>query len=174
MQRLFNLVILAISSVVLANCTSTSGLNNTQQTDQLGADANAQYYDTRSSAVTSPYTDGSGINSGVAGSDRIIYFAFDSYDINSAYRPIVEAQAQLLIANPGSQVVLEGHADELGTREYNIGLGDRRSESVRRLLIALGVPSQQIRSVSYGEERPAATGQDENSYQLNRRVEFVY
>ena len=79
-----------------------------------------------------------------------------------------------LISNPVTIVYLEGHADERGTREYNIGLGDQRNSTVRQFMIAKGVNPQQIRTVSYGEERPAALGQDEASYQLNRRVEIAY
>ena len=71
-------------------------------------------------------------------------------------------------------MILEGHTDERGTREYNIGLGDRRANSVRQLLIASGVSPRQLQTVSYGEERPAALGRDESSYARNRRVEFSY
>ena len=76
--------------------------------------------------------------------------------------------------NASAQVRLEGHADERGSREYNIGLGERRAQAVRRVLMLQGATANQISTVSYGEERPAATGSDEESWRLNRRVELVY
>ncbi len=106
--------------------------------------------------------------------DRIIYFAFDSSDIPGRARTIVEAHAIYLAENPGAQVTLEGHADERGTREYNIALGEKRARAVRQLMAFLGAAGRQLDTVSYGEERPAVEGQDEESWQLNRRVEIVY
>jgi len=105
---------------------------------------------------------------------RIVYFDFDSTEIRADSRPIVEAHARYLLDNPGAATVLEGHTDERGTREYNIGLGERRAEAVRRLMSAYGVAPSQIRTVSYGEESPASFGQDEIQYAQNRRVEIVY
>ncbi|MFO1352352.1 MAG: OmpA family protein [Gammaproteobacteria bacterium] len=87
---------------------------------------------------------------------------------------VIESNARYLASNPSLTATLEGHADERGTREYNIGLGDRRGEAVRRLMLAQGVSPRQLNVVSYGEERPAATGHDEASYGLNRRVEIAY
>ncbi|MCP5419351.1 MAG: peptidoglycan-associated lipoprotein Pal [Gammaproteobacteria bacterium] len=114
------------------------------------------------------------LDGAVANSDRVVYFDFDSADIRSDSRPIVEVQARYLIKNPAAATVLEGHADERGTREYNIALGERRANAVRQLMIAYGVSPQQIRTLSYGEERPAVDGHDESAYALNRRVEIVY
>ena len=87
---------------------------------------------------------------------------------------VVGSHAQYLARNPSQKIRLEGHADERGSREYNIGLGERRSQAVRRSLLLQGVAEAQITTVSYGEERPAAAGSDEQSYQQNRRVEIVY
>lgn len=105
---------------------------------------------------------------------RTVYFAYDSPNVLEADRAVVEAHAQYIAANPGSAVTLEGHADERGSREYNVGLGERRASSVRQLMSLLGAGSQQIRMVSYGEERPAVEGQSEASYAQNRRVEIIY
>ncbi|MGF1527844.1 MAG: peptidoglycan-associated lipoprotein Pal, partial [Candidatus Competibacterales bacterium] len=110
----------------------------------------------------------------VAQLGRVIYFEFDSAEVSLEAQPLIERHAALLRDNPQVQVVLEGHADERGTREYNIGLGERRSQAVRRLLTAFGVSPQQLDWVSYGEERPLTFGQDELSYSRNRRVEIVY
>ena len=111
---------------------------------------------------------------GATQSDRVVYFDFDSAEVRADSLPVVESHAQYLLSNPSAVVILEGHTDERGTREYNIALGERRGDSVRRIMSAYGVGPQQIRVVSYGEERPAVAGYDESSYGLNRRVEIVY
>lgn len=105
---------------------------------------------------------------------RVIYFDFDKSDIKSEYRPTLQAHAEYLAGHPSVHVRLEGHADERGTREYNIGLGERRANSVRAYLTLQGVSAGQIETISYGEERPVAMGHDESSWRLNRRVEIVY
>jgi peptidoglycan-associated lipoprotein len=107
-------------------------------------------------------------------SKRIVYFDFDSSAIRADSQSVVAAHAQYLAANPSQKVRLEGHADERGSREYNIGLGERRDQAVRRALMLSGVAEVQLATVSYGEERPAAAGSDEQAYSLNRRVEIVY
>ncbi|HMN46241.1 MAG TPA: peptidoglycan-associated lipoprotein Pal [Povalibacter sp.] len=103
----------------------------------------------------------------------IIYFDYDKADIKSEYVPIVTAHAQFLNGNPGRKLRLEGHSDERGSREYNIGLGERRAQSVRRALLLQGVNEAQLTTVSYGEERPAVQGSDESAYSKNRRVELA-
>lgn len=105
---------------------------------------------------------------------RTIYFEFDSSEVAAEDREVIAAHARYLSANPQQQVVLEGHADERGSREYNIGLGDRRAQSVRRMLEFQGVAPDQVRTVSYGEEKPAVEGHDEQAWRQNRRVEIVY
>lgn len=103
----------------------------------------------------------------------IIYFDYDRADIKPEYVPIVTAHAKFLGDNPARKLRLEGHSDERGSREYNIGLGERRAQSVRRALLLQGVRETQLTSVSYGEERPAVQGSDESAYAKNRRVELV-
>jgi peptidoglycan-associated lipoprotein len=107
-------------------------------------------------------------------SKRIVYFDYDRADIRGDSQTVVAAHAQYLSRNPSQKVRLEGHADERGSREYNIGLGERRGQAVRRALLLQGVAELQLATVSYGEERPAAAGSDEQTYALNRRVEIVY
>ena len=107
-------------------------------------------------------------------SKRIVYFDFDRADIRADSQTVVAAHAAYLSKNPAQKVRLEGHADERGSREYNIGLGERRGQAVRRALLLQGVAEVQLSTVSYGEERPAAAGSDEQAYALNRRVEIVY
>ena len=103
-----------------------------------------------------------------------IYFEFDSSDVPASAQPVIEAHATYLSQHAGASITLEGHADERGSREYNIGLGEKRALAVRRLMSLLGATGPQIRTISYGEERPADAGHDESAWHLNRRVEIVY
>ena len=105
---------------------------------------------------------------------RIIYFEYDSSEIRSDYRSTIEAHALYLQQNPNTSIILEGHADERGSREYNLALGERRAKTVKQQMLLLGANSNQIRLVSYGEERPASDGHDDSSWQQNRRVEILY
>jgi peptidoglycan-associated lipoprotein len=105
---------------------------------------------------------------------RTVYFDFDSSEIKGEGTDIVAAHAKYLAANPATRVRLEGHTDERGSREYNIGLGERRAQAVRRALLLQGGADAQISTVSYGEERPAVPGHDEAAWAKNRRVEIVY
>jgi peptidoglycan-associated lipoprotein len=107
-------------------------------------------------------------------SKRVVYFDFDRSDVKDEFSMIVSAHGKYLAANSNAKVTLEGHADERGTREYNIALGERRIAAVKRILTLEGASSGQIDSISYGEERPAALGHDEDAWALNRRVEFIY
>lgn len=104
----------------------------------------------------------------------VVYFDYDSSEIPQQYLSVVSANASYLVKYPAARVRLEGNTDERGSREYNIGLGERRAQTVRRALLAQGVADAQITTVSYGEERPAVEGHDEAAYAKNRRVEFVY
>ena len=104
----------------------------------------------------------------------VIYFEFDRSEIRTDFNDMLRAHGTFLAENGDRQVRLEGHADERGSREYNIGLGEQRAQSVRRVLMLQGASADQLGTVSYGEERPAELGSDENAYSLNRRVELVY
>ena len=104
----------------------------------------------------------------------VIYFEFDQSDIRSEFNDMLAAHGRYLASNPNSRLRLEGHADERGSREYNIGLGERRAQAVRRVLLLQGAGSDQLSTVSFGEERPAMSGSDEEAWAMNRRVELVY
>jgi len=106
--------------------------------------------------------------------NRIVYFEYDSAKLTSESIEILESHGNFVAGNGEVSVRLEGHADERGSREYNIALGDRRAQSVRRVLLFQGASSDQIETVSYGEEKPAVLGQDEESWSKNRRVELIY
>ena len=107
-------------------------------------------------------------------SRRSVYFDFDSNLVKDEFRPLVTAHARYLQQNPGTKMRIEGNADERGSREYNIALGQRRSEAVKQLMQLLGARPDQIESVSFGEEKPRATGHDEASWAENRRGDIVY
>ena len=107
-------------------------------------------------------------------SKRTVYFEFDSAEIAAQDREIILAHAQYLASHPEAKVVLEGHADERGTREYNIALGERRAKAVSQLMLLSGVAQSQMDIISFGEERPVALGHDESAWRVNRRVEILY
>lgn len=107
-------------------------------------------------------------------SQRVIYFEFDRSDVRAQFRPIIEAHAAYVSANSSARVSLESHADERGSREYNLGLGERRGNSVSSLLSAGGARAGQTEVVSYGEERPVCRESNNDCWQRNRRVEIVY
>ena len=167
-------------ALVLAACTPT-----TQPEDAPDAGTTV---DSQGGLTTQPLPEDEGFGSGQAAGGEfgagdtpaalvgrtIIYFDFDSAAIRPEYAEAVAAHASSLVSNPGLSVRLEGHTDERGSREYNIGLGERRAQAVRRALMLQGVSATQISTVSYGEERPAVTGEDEEAWSMNRRVEIVY
>ncbi len=105
---------------------------------------------------------------------RTVYFDYDSAAIREEYRGVVEAHAGFLKTNANAKVILQGHTDERGSREYNLALGQRRADSVRQAMSVLGVPEARMESVSFGEEKPAVEGQGETAWQKNRRAEIVY
>jgi peptidoglycan-associated lipoprotein len=173
------LILIAVLGVSLAagcsskkprpTATSTNAAVPADQSQTAGADASSAF--------------GAGGNAsgpGVAGpsgaqlQNKTIYFDFDSSEVKSEYNSVIAAHARYLGSNPTVRVRLEGNTDERGSREYNIGLGERRAQSVRRALTLQGVTETQITTVSYGEERPAVTGHTEEAWSRNRRVDIVY
>lgn len=104
----------------------------------------------------------------------VIYFDFDTSEVKSEYRNLIAAHAKFLGDYPTRRLRLEGHADERGSREYNIGLGERRAQAVRRALMLQGAGDNQLTTLSYGEERPVVSGSDESAWSKNRRVELNY
>ena len=105
---------------------------------------------------------------------RSVYFDYDSYSIKEEYQGIVQAHAKNLNINKSQKIVIEGNADERGSREYNLALGQKRAEAVRKALSALGVSENQVEAISYGEEKPKAQGNDEAAFAENRRADIVY
>jgi peptidoglycan-associated lipoprotein len=107
-------------------------------------------------------------------SRRSIYYALDQYDITGEYRALVEAHAKYLRENPSARVLIQGNTDERGSREYNVALGQRRSDGVKKMLVLLGARESQIESVSLGEEKPQSEGHSEDAWSKNRRSDILY
>ena len=177
MRKGLNSVLLLIFSVAfLAACEGTTGTTKDDSTVTSSGSG--------SSSSGSAATSATGSGSAWAGhplddpnsllAKRTVYFDFDESVILDQDRPILDAHAQYLSQNLGAAVTLEGHTDERGTREYNLALGERRAISVRQFMSLLGASSQQLRTVSYGEEQPAALEHNEEAWAQNRRVEIIY
>ena len=106
--------------------------------------------------------------------EKVIYFEYNSDVISPDYRELITHHGKYLLQNPDMKARLEGHADERGSREYNIALGNRRGQAVRAMMIVQGMNANQLEVISYGEEKPVALSHDEEAWRLNRRVELVY
>ncbi|HET7608218.1 MAG TPA: peptidoglycan-associated lipoprotein Pal [Gammaproteobacteria bacterium] len=168
------LILLAAVTLTLTAC----GRDRTQPETTAPADTGAN---TNNDLSTERIGGGGDVSaSALSARDRelvrtlVIYFDYDQADIKPEFNELLAAHGRQLVANPNMNLRLEGHTDERGSREYNIGLGERRAQAVRRVLTLQGVSAAQLTTVSYGEERPAQTGSDEESWRLNRRVELVY
>ncbi|WP_027961109.1 peptidoglycan-associated lipoprotein Pal [Halomonas halodenitrificans] len=174
----------ALSLAVLAGCSSTGG----SQEGSMDGTRSGNGSGVSSSGVSDGRTSGSGYGGTASGTSstsgqqadgripqqRTIYFAFDSDRIRSEFEPVLAANARYLRENGNVRVVLQGHTDERGTREYNMALSERRARSVEQFLSVQGISPSQVEVVGYGEERPAARGQNDQAYAQNRRVVFDY
>jgi peptidoglycan-associated lipoprotein len=172
MHKILGVLLVALV-LVAAGCRSKPlpDASASSGTDQ-GASTRGEEY-TSATENTGEGTEVPGPQEGLL-AKRIIYFDFDSSEIRGEGTSILAAHAKHLANNQTLRVRLEGHTDERGSREYNIGLGERRAQAVRRALMLQGATDRQLATVSYGEERPAAAGSDESAWTQNRRVEIVY
>lgn len=173
MAKLTKSVMISAAVIWAAGCSTTS---TTTDAGAAGSDGASQ-----SGSASSYGAAGSGVSSGavITAEDlkqlrTVFYFDFDQSVVRQEGFADLEAHARYLSQNPSAAVRLEGHADERGTREYNIALGERRAQSVERLLIVNGASANQVETVSYGEEKPAVLGHDASSWSQNRRVELKY
>lgn len=181
-------IVLLMLLLVMAGCTTTGGDKEMEgaQVEDRNSDGN-----TNQDGQATGYKDGEGMDGSSMSeaqkysmqalndpnsplSIRTIYFAFDSSEISAESQELLIEHARFLSYNPEVQVVLEGHADERGTRDYNLALGERRGKSVHEFLTSQGVNPSQLDVISYGEERPVALEHDDSAWQLNRRVELIY
>lgn len=124
---------------------------------------------TQAATAVNPLTDPNNILS-----KRNVFFDFDKDEVKAEYRSLVEAHAKYLVANPNARVTLQGNADDRGSREYNLALGQRRAAAVKKVMNVYGASDKQIETVSYGEEKPRCTEQNEACWSQNRRVDIVY
>ena len=172
---------LALSVVALmAGCSSGVKLDDVPVEDKnasstLGTNGGANTGNTGQSGVTGVDLSQSANNgAGPVGVSRIVYFDYDSYVIKSEFQSLIEAHSRFIKAAPGRKVMIEGHTDDRGGREYNLALGQKRAEAVRRSLSLLGVPDSQMEAVSFGKEKPAVPGNSEDAHSQNRRAELSY
>lgn len=171
-MKLTRYMLFPVVLMVLAGCAGQKGA--TQDDGAMGDSGGGA---SSSGAGDDGYQQGSSFDDGDFGGlpeNRIVYFGYDQSDVTSGSMELLGLHAKYLADNPRVEVRLEGHADERGSREYNIGLGENRAQAVRQVLLLRGVGSAEMNTVSYGEERPAATGSDDEAWALNRRVELVY
>lgn len=175
-MRILPLIVVAIGVLALAGCgkkpTTAPGDAGTAVPTQDASTAGAGAGGVGDASGLPGYGAGEGPGEGALGADSVVYFDFDSSEIRPEFAGVISAQARRLTGNPSLRMRLEGHTDERGSREYNIALGERRAQAVRRALMLQGVADAQLITVSYGEERPAVEGADEGAYAKNRRVEF--
>ncbi len=189
MKKIASIALLVAYTVLLAGCPKKpTTVEPPTAGSQVGGSSNSGSANGGSgdaaSTNGSPFgadANGMGASKGGLGGDasgpsgrKIIYFDFDKSEIKPEFADIVTANAQNLTSHPSAKLKLEGNTDERGTREYNIGLGERRAQAVRRALMLQGVAESQLSTVSFGAERPAAEGDEESAWAQNRRVELVY
>jgi len=155
------------ASTASSNDSAKTGAANDASADSRAGDKNAQSNQNGQNA--DPLNDATGMLA-----KRSVYFDFDSYVVKDEFKPVIEAHSQYLIKNADRKVVIQGNTDERGGSEYNLALGQKRAEAVRLLLNRLGVPDAQIEAVSFGKEKPKATGSNEAAWAENRRADIAY
>lgn len=163
------LSLLAVSIILVAACSKHLG--GAQDGNVMGDEASAQGLGKMSHFAGQQ--EGESYTT-MAPHNQLYLFSYDDSNLASKYLPSVNAQAEYLKTHSGAHVLLAGHTDERGSREYNVALGERRANTVADILRMAGVSRQQVRVVSYGKERPANLGHDDASHAQNRRVEFIY
>jgi peptidoglycan-associated lipoprotein len=173
--------LLGVSVLALAACTNIP-LEDVPVQDRAGTSVSALPAGNAAGDATSGAAGGGVTGVEVAGAnkaqpsalERVVYFDFDSFEIRPEFASVLEANARYLAADNSRRLALEGHTDERGGREYNLALGQKRAEAVRRAMGLLGVRDNQMEAVSFGEEKPSLGGFDEAAFAKNRRVELTY
>ncbi len=172
------LVIAATLASLLAACSTTPN-EPAPVTNGVPGSAQSATSDIKTPAkpavvTADPFKDPAALSNIPLLQKRSIYFEYDKYDIALDYVTVIEAHSKYLKANPAAKVLIQGNADERGSREYNLALGQKRAEAVASNLKLLGVKADAVEAVSLGEEKPKATGRDEASWAENRRADLVY
>jgi peptidoglycan-associated lipoprotein len=180
MKRIFAIALMMAGAALLSGCPKKHNVIETPNAGSQVSGAN-QGDEGASASGRALGGDAGTQGNGMGGADatgplarKVIYFDFDKSEIKPEFADIISAHARNLTSHPGFKMKLEGNTDERGTREYNIGLGERRAQAVRRALMLQGVAESQLTTVSFGAERPAVEGDDETAWAKNRRVELVY
>lgn len=164
MDKLKKLLVILSATVFLAACESSVKLD-----EDVQPDTDSRTVSTVSTGSTDPLNDPKGELA-----KRSIYFEFNSYVVQDEYQSVVQAHARYLNKNKNRRILIQGNTDERGGREYNLALGQKRAEAVRKSMSLLGVSDSQIEAVSFGKEKPRALGSDEASWAENRRADIVY
>jgi len=172
-MRKILIILMVAMALTSAGCSSKKPKPGPSSSTEVGADSSGANSDAANAGAVGSDDETAGPQTGLL-AKRVIYFDFDSSEIKGEGNDVVAAHAKYLASHASTRVRLEGNTDARGSREYNIGLGERRAQAVRRALMLQGVTENQITTVSYGEERPAVQGSDESAYSKNRRVELVY
>jgi peptidoglycan-associated lipoprotein len=175
-RQFFSMISAFVLTALLAACGSSVKLDDVPVESRTATPIGSQSGSGASASGVAPVEimAKDGAMAGPVGVPRIIYFDYDSFTIKPEFQAAIEAHAKFLSANKSRKLAVEGHTDERGGREYNLALGQKRAEAVRRALGLLGVTDAQVEAVSFGKEKPAATGSDEASMALNRRAELNY
>ena len=172
MRTLSTLSLIASATLLFSACSSTKLSEKPPVEDRAGTStqsADPRSVNTVDTGSTDPLNDPKGILA-----KRSVYFDYDSYTVKDEFKSVVEAHAKYLNANKARKIIIQGNTDDRGGREYNLALGQKRAEAVRKSLSLLGVPENQIEAVSLGKEKPKAQGSDEAAYAENRRADIVY
>jgi peptidoglycan-associated lipoprotein len=180
-SKLGKFAVIGLSAAWLAGCSTTASDSDSSSMASEGSAAGstdstyaAGQDDSLNSVIVDDQAAAQSSADLLAGVATVFYFDFDKSIVRPEAREALAKHAQFLMDNPDARIVLEGHADERGTREYNMALGERRAKAIMRYLTIQGVAASQIETVSFGEEVPVAFGHDDSSWQLNRRVEVRY
>jgi peptidoglycan-associated lipoprotein len=167
-------------AIVIATAAAFAGCS-TEPSQDSAASANAQNASRASAPAPAPapapqssYGTASGLGLKTAPAMRSVYYDYDKAEVTAESRKVIEANAEYLRTHPGVKVVVEGNADERGSAEYNVALGQRRADGVSKIMSLLGIPSDRIETVSFGKEKPKVKGHDESSWSQNRRSDIVY
>jgi peptidoglycan-associated lipoprotein len=170
------LALMLTSAMLVAACSSPVKLDEKPAVEDRTGSTTGQGADPRSVGTVNatrsgmdPLNDPQGVLA-----KRSIYFDLDSYTVKDEFKPVLEAHARYLNANKSRQIVIQGNTDERGGREYNLALGQKRAEAVRRAMALLGVQESQMEAVSFGKEKPKALGNDEAAWAENRRADIAY
>lgn len=161
------------AAALMVGCGSAVKLDSTPVEDRSTGAAVADSKVAAKGDVV-PVDAGKSQQAAIPTASRLVYFDYDSYVIKPEFQSVVEAHAGFIKSDKARKVVIEGHTDERGGREYNLALGQKRAEAVRRALGLLGVADTQIEAVSFGKEKPAVQGNDEAAWSQNRRAEISY